>query len=101
MSVHKNRVGGWDVRWREDGRARSRSFAQKLEAQRFDVKVKDAKRAGQLKSLDAGKETLETTSSTPGRRSTWRRSPRRRASSTPASTTSTSRRGSAPTNCDN
>ena len=59
MSTHKNRIGGYDVRWREHGRSRSRSFADKLEAQRFDVAVKDAKRAGRLHALDAGKETLD------------------------------------------
>jgi integrase len=59
MSIHKNRVGGYDVRWRENRRGRSRSFADKLEAQRFDLKVKDAKQAGQLDRLDAGKETLD------------------------------------------
>ena len=47
------------MRWREHGRSRSRSFADKLEAQRFDVQVKDAKQAGQLNRLDSGKETLD------------------------------------------
>jgi integrase len=60
MSVHKNRVGGYDVRWRENDRSRSRSFADKLEAQRFDLEVKDAKQAGQLDRRDSGKETLDS-----------------------------------------
>ncbi len=59
MSIHKNRVGGYDVRWRENGRSRSRSFADKLDAQKFDVKIKDAKQTGQLHRLDSGKETLD------------------------------------------
>ena len=59
MSVHRNRVGGYDVRWREAGRTRSRSFRRKRDAERFDLQVKDAKQTGMLARLDGGVETLD------------------------------------------
>ena len=59
MSVHRNRVGGYDVRWREAGHLRSRSFRRKRDAERFDLRVKDAKQSGTLARLDGGAETLD------------------------------------------
>ena len=59
MSVHRNRVGGYDVRWREAGHTRSRSFRRKRDAERFDLQVKDAKQTGMLARLDGGVETLD------------------------------------------
>ena len=59
MSVHRNRVGGYDVRWREAGHMRSRSFRRKRDAERFDLQVKDAKQTGMLERLDGGVETLD------------------------------------------
>jgi integrase len=59
VSVHRNRVGGYDVRWREAGHLRSRSFRRKRDAERFDLRVKDAKQTGTLARLDGGAETLD------------------------------------------
>ena len=60
MSIHENRVGGYDVRYRDaTGRMRSKSFRRKRDAERFDLKIKDAKQTGMLGSLDGGRETLD------------------------------------------
>ena len=60
MSIHENRVGGYDVRYRDaTGRMRSKSFRRKRDAERFDLKIKDAKQTGMLASLDGGRETLD------------------------------------------
>jgi integrase len=60
MSIHENRVGGYDVRYRDaTGRLRSKSFRRKRDAERFDLKIKDAKQTGMLGSLDGGRETLD------------------------------------------
>ena len=38
MSVHPNRVGGYDVRWRDaTGKMRSKSFRRKRDAERYDL----------------------------------------------------------------
>src|SRR4051794_12597071 len=42
----------WRVRWRQDGQNRSRSFATKKAADRFDRRVKDLRAAGELHLLD-------------------------------------------------
>src|SRR5688572_7414123 len=42
----------WRVRWRQDGHNRSRSFATKKAADRFDRRVKDLRAAGELHLLD-------------------------------------------------
>lgn len=60
MSVHKNRVGGYDVHWREGGRQRSRSFRRKRDAERTDLRIKDGKQRGGLAQLDGGEETLDS-----------------------------------------
>lgn len=60
MSVHPNRVGGYDVRYRDaSGKQRSKSFRRERDAKRFDVKVSDAKQTGALGRLDGGRETLD------------------------------------------
>ena len=60
MSIHENRVGGYDVRYRDaTGRMRSKSFRRKRDAGRFDLKIKDAKQTGMLARLDGGTETLD------------------------------------------
>jgi integrase len=60
MSVHKNRVGGYDVRYRDAaGKHRSKSFRRKRDAERFDLQTKDARQGGTLASLDGGRETLD------------------------------------------
>ena len=53
MSVHRRdgRNDQYEVRWREAGRQRSRSFAQKGDAQTFEL---DVKRRRQLGPLAAG-----------------------------------------------
>jgi integrase len=53
MSVHRRegRDGRYEVRWREGGRQRSRSFAKKGDAQAFEL---DVKRRRQLGPLAAG-----------------------------------------------
>ncbi|MGH2945761.1 MAG: tyrosine-type recombinase/integrase [Solirubrobacteraceae bacterium] len=42
----------WRVRWRQDGHNRSRSFATKKAADRFDRRVKDLRASGELHLLD-------------------------------------------------
>ena len=42
----------WRVRWRQAGQNRSRSFATKKAADRFDRRVKDLRAAGELHLLD-------------------------------------------------
>jgi integrase len=60
MSIHKNRVGGYDVRYRDAaGKHRSKSFRRKRDAERFDLQTKDARQTGTLARLDAGAETLD------------------------------------------
>jgi integrase len=60
MSIHENRVGGYDVRYRDaSGKNRSKSFRRKRDAERFDLKWKDAKQTGGLATLDGGRETLD------------------------------------------
>jgi integrase len=48
----------WEVRWRENGRNRSRSFASKGDANAFEVEVQRRKRLGTLALLTAGDQTL-------------------------------------------
>lgn len=60
MSVHPNRVGGYDVRYRDAaGKQRSKSFRRKRDAERFDQKAKDARQTGMLARLDGGTVTLD------------------------------------------
>ena len=59
MSVNRNRIGGWDVRWREGGKFRSKTFRLKRDADRFDLQVKDAKQTGMLPRIHGGAETLD------------------------------------------
>ena len=51
-------TGKWEVRWRENGRNRARSFSRKGDAQRFDVEVRRARELGRPLELDRGGETL-------------------------------------------
>jgi integrase len=59
MSIQKTCTGACAVRWREGGRMRSQTFRLKRDAERFDLKIKDAKQTGTLSSLDGGRETLD------------------------------------------
>lgn len=61
MSVHKvtkGKGGGWEVRWRQGTRHRSRTFRAKRDATMFDADLKRRRRLGTLADLDAGTELL-------------------------------------------
>jgi integrase len=51
-------TGKWEVRWRENGRNRSKSFTAKADAQRFEMQVRRAREVGRPLDLDRGRETL-------------------------------------------
>jgi integrase len=60
MSVHPNRVGGYDVRYRDgSGKQRSKTYRRRRDAERFDQQVKDAKQTGGLARLDGGQVSLD------------------------------------------
>ncbi len=46
------------MRWRENGRHRSRSFTRKADAERFATRVRSARELGETLDLDRGKETV-------------------------------------------
>ena len=61
MSVHrvpKAKGGGWEVRWRQGTRHRSRTFHARDDAQAFDDHLRRQRRLGALADLDAGTELL-------------------------------------------
>jgi len=49
----------WRVRWRDGDRNRARTFDRKADASAFETEVRRGKRAEDLASLDAGRETLQ------------------------------------------
>src|SRR5205807_1841301 len=51
-------TGKWEVRWRENGRNRSKSFTVKADAARFEVEMRRARELGRPLDLDRGRETL-------------------------------------------
>jgi integrase len=51
-------TGKWEIRWRENGRNRSKSFTVKADAARFEVEVRRARERGRPLDLDRGRETL-------------------------------------------
>jgi integrase len=51
-------TGKWEVRWREGGSNRSKSFTRKVDAERFKGDVKRAQELGQVLAIDGGKELL-------------------------------------------
>lgn len=51
-------TGKWEVRWRENGRNRSKSFTVKADAARFEMDVRRAREVGRPLDLDRGRETL-------------------------------------------
>jgi integrase len=57
--VDRKRGAGWRVRWREAGRNRARMFDRKTDAVAFEAEVRRRARAGELLTLDAGRETLQ------------------------------------------
>jgi integrase len=48
----------WRVRWREGGRNRARTVGRKRGAEALDAETRRRMRVGELKTLDAGRETL-------------------------------------------
>jgi hypothetical protein len=44
VSIHQRKNGSWTVRWRDLGRQRSRDFHSKKEAERFDKRLKKARK---------------------------------------------------------
>ena len=58
MSRQRDDSGKWEVRWRENGRHRSRSFTRKADADRFESRVRSARELGEVLDLDRGKETV-------------------------------------------
>ena len=62
MSVDRDRRGGrtrYDVRWREEGRQRSRTFDRKDDAQRFEAGVRRRLQLGAHAPVEPSRETLE------------------------------------------
>lgn len=51
-------ISKWRVRWRENGRHRSKCFTRKADAVRLEGKVLRARERGEMLDLDRGKETL-------------------------------------------
>jgi integrase len=58
MSIEKTNGGEWRVRWRENGRNRSKVLGRKRDAEAFDAEVRRRKRTGEIATLDAGKQTV-------------------------------------------
>jgi integrase len=58
MSVQKRPNGNWEVRWRENGRSRSRTLSRRRDAQLFDAEVRRRREMGGLEQLTAGRTTL-------------------------------------------
>jgi integrase len=61
VTVRNNADGSrtWKVRWREDGRARARTFTTAADAKLWDAEVTRRKRLGTLAVLDSGSRTLD------------------------------------------
>ena len=51
-------TGKWEVRWRENGRNRSKSFTREADALRFEADVDSARENGRPLVRDAGREPL-------------------------------------------
>ena len=51
-------TGKWEIRWREHGRNRSKSFTLKADAERFESQVRRTRELGQALDLDRGKESV-------------------------------------------
>jgi integrase len=59
VSVHERRAGGYEVRWTEGGRQRSRTLKRKRDAERLDARIKEAKTLGQVGLAVPTRETLD------------------------------------------
>jgi len=51
-------TGKWEVRWRENGRNRSKSFTRKGDAEKFELRVRRARESGRPLDVDRGSEVL-------------------------------------------
>jgi integrase len=58
MSVHKRTTGTWEVKYRVGGRQRSRSFARKGDAHRFDAEAKRRSQLGPTLARELDRSTL-------------------------------------------
>jgi len=62
MSIERrtNRDGtrSWRVRWRQDGRNRSRAFRTRRDAELYEAEITRQRRLGSLATLDGGAQTL-------------------------------------------
>jgi len=54
----RKETGKYEVRWREGGRYRSKTFTRKGDASAFEAMIERARQTGGLVDLDRGKETL-------------------------------------------
>jgi integrase len=57
--VSRKRGTGWRVRWRDGARNRARTFDRKADAVAFEAEVRRRRVAGDLRPLEAGRETLQ------------------------------------------
>jgi hypothetical protein len=57
--ISRKRGTGWRVRWRDGSRNRARTFDRKADAVAFEVEVRRRRLAGDLRPLEAGRETLQ------------------------------------------
>ena len=58
MIRQRTDTGKWEVRWRENGHHRSKSFTHERDARRFARKVDEARERGDLLDMSRGKETV-------------------------------------------
>ena len=57
--ISRKRGTGWRVRWRDGARNRARTFDRKADAAAFEAEVRRRRIAGDLRPLEAGRETLQ------------------------------------------
>jgi len=57
--ISRKRGTGWRVRWRDGARNRARTFDRKADAVAFEAETRRRRLGGDLRALDAGRETLQ------------------------------------------
>jgi integrase len=57
--ISRKRGPGWRVRWRDGSRNRARTFDRKAEALAFEAEIRRRRLLGDLRPLDAGRQTLQ------------------------------------------
>jgi len=57
--ISRKRGTGWRVRWRDGARNRARTFDRKADAVAFEAETRRRRVAGDLRPLEAGRETLQ------------------------------------------